>query len=439
MRADAVSARKDNALGRLGIVLLVVAFATLLSRGATADFVAGGVPLPDDAKISALPSTAPPNHRRFVGAWIGAWEDAIRHVLIVEGIRPNGEAQVIYAVGDNPWASIPGAWHRHTASVSGDVLRISTTFNATYKLEAGGVLIGTWQRGKNRALAKLSQIDLAALTRGGVQLPWSSSNAEFLMLDTGLTEDGKPVRLEAVVYKPNGEGPFPLLVFNHGATLNGREPKRFRETWSSFLLANAFVDRGWMVAFPQRRGRGRSDGVYDEGFAADRGQGYSCDASRSLRGAERALGDIEAAIAALRLRPDVSKGPIFVGGQSRGGLLSIAYAAKHPDQVLGVVNFVGGWLAETCGTAAAVNKALFRRAAGYRRPTLWLYGKGDATFSIEHSRANFDAFVQAGGKGRFYDLAVPNSTRGHLLVAWPERWLPLVEQYLKEVDAPATP
>ena len=86
---------------------------------------------------------------------------------------------------------------------------------------------------------------------------------------------------------------------------------------------------------------------------------------RSLRGAERALGDIEAAIAALRPRPEVSKGRLLIGGQSRGGLLSIAYAAKHPDQVLGAINFVGGWLAEACSTAAAVNKALFRRGAGY--------------------------------------------------------------------------
>ena len=411
----------------------------MLPLGAAADHVVGGVPLPEDAEISTLPSTAPLNHRRFVGAWIGAWEDAIRHVLIVESIRPDGEAQVIYAVGDNPWANIPGAWHRHTASVSGDVLKISKTFNAAYRLEAGGTLTGTWQRGSSRALAKLSTIDLGTLMRGGPTLSWSSSNVEFLMLDTELTENGKPVRLETVVYRPKGEGPFPLLVFNHGATLNGREPKRFRDTWSSFLLANAFVDRGWMVAFPQRRGRGRSDGVYDEGFAPDRKQGYSCDPMRSVTGAERALGDIDAAIAALRSRPEVSKGPILVGGQSRGGLLSIAYAAKHPDQVLGVINFVGGWLAETCGTAAALNKALFQRGASYPRPTLWLYGKGDATFSMEHSRANFEAFVQAGGKGRFYDLPVPDSTPGHLLVLWPERWLPLAVQYLQGLQTPLTP
>ena len=138
MRADVVSACRDSASRSVGIGLLILTFAVLLSRGATADYVADGVPLPDDAKISALPSTAPPNHRRFVGAWIGAWEDAIRHVLIVESIRSNGEAQVIYAVGDNPWANIPGAWHRHTASVSGDVLKISTTFNAAYEARSWG-------------------------------------------------------------------------------------------------------------------------------------------------------------------------------------------------------------------------------------------------------------------------------------------------------------
>jgi dienelactone hydrolase len=194
-----------------------------------------------------------------------------------------------------------------------------------------------------------------------------------------------------------------------------------------------------MVAFPQRRGRGRSDGVYDEGFAPDRKQGYSCDPARSMTGAERALGDIEAAIAALQMRPEVRKGPILVGGQSRGGLLSIAYAAKHTDHVLGVINFVGGWLAETCGTAATLNKVLFQRAASYPRPTLWLYGKGDSTYSMEHSRANFEAFVQAGGKGRFYDLPVQDSTPGHLLVLWPERWVPLAVEYLQGLQTPRTP
>ena len=419
------------------MLLLIALVCLLLPGNAGADHMADGVPLPEDAKIAALSATAPANHQRFLGAWIGAWEDAIRHVLIVESIRPNGEAQVVYAVGDNPWADTAGAWRRHTARVTGDVLRISKSFTASYKLDGDNRLIGTWQRGTSRALAKLAKTDLDLVMRDGARLPWSSTSVEFLMLDTALHEDGKPIRLETVLYKPNRQGPFPLLVFNHGATHNGRDPRKFRDTWTSFMLASAFVDKGVMVAFPQRRGRGRSEGLYDEGFARDRRQGYSCDRARSQRGLDRGLADIEAAVAVLRLRPDVRGGPILIGGQSRGGLLSVAYAARHPDHVLGVINFVGGWLAETCSTAEAVNKELLRRGAVYPRPTLWLYGRSDETFPIEHSRANFDAFVHAGGKGQFYDLPVPKSTPGHLLISWPERWLPPVEQYLTEIGLPS--
>jgi hypothetical protein len=88
----------------------------------------------------------------------------------------------------------------------------------------------------------------------------------------------------------------------------------FTRTYWNFALADFFVSQGWMVAFPQRRGRGRSTGLYDEGFNPDRTQGYTCDAAISLRGAERALADLEAAVAALRRRADVAGAPIIIGG-----------------------------------------------------------------------------------------------------------------------------
>jgi len=64
-------------------------------------------------------------------------------------------------------------------------------------------------------------------------------------------------------------------------------------------------------------------------------------------GAQRcgsALTNIDAAIAVLRRRQDVAPGPVLIGGQSRGGVLSVAYAGMHPEQTLGVINFVGGWV-----------------------------------------------------------------------------------------------
>jgi len=69
-----------------------------------------------------------------------------------------------------------------------------------------------------------------------------------------------------------------------------------------------------MVAFPQRRGRGKSDGLYDEGFMPDRSR-YTGDLKQCLLGADRALSDIAAAIDVLRKWPDVQSGPLLIRGQ----------------------------------------------------------------------------------------------------------------------------
>jgi dienelactone hydrolase len=193
------------------------------------------------------------------------------------------------------------------------------------------------------------------------------AKSEFLQTD--LIEHGKPVRLEAVIFRPSGAGPFPLAVINHGSTGRGSNPSLFTQTWFATDLADFLNDRGWIVAFPQRHGRGKSDGLYDEGFAEDRRLGYTGDIDMTLRGADHALRDIDAAITALRRRPDVAPTPVLVGGVSRGGVLSIAYAGLHPEQVAGVINFVGGWLGEGHPTASTVNHQLFIRGASYLRPT----------------------------------------------------------------------
>ena len=96
----------------------------------------------------------------------------------------------------------------------------------------------------------------------------SEVTTEFIT--TSLLEDGKPLRLELQVRKPPGPGPFPTVLFNHGSTGRGNNPELFRRSWSSPTVAAFFVERGWMVIFPQRRGRGASDGRYDEGFEPDR-------------------------------------------------------------------------------------------------------------------------------------------------------------------------
>ena len=294
------------------------------SAVAAMEILADDVPIPPDTRIVSAPPETPEGTKRFLGAWIGAWGGLLHHVLIVESVDSNGVASIVYAVGDNPRAGVVRQWKRYEATVSEDLLTLTGASTITYRLTSFDKLAATFRRGSAAARAMLSRIDMADLMRPADGIAWTRP-VEFL--NTRLQEDGRPVRLEVVIEKPTGEGPFPLLVFNHGSTGNGREPARFGVTWWSPEVADFFVKKGWMVAFPQRRGRGKSDGLYDEGFAPDRAQGYTCDPKRSLAGADRALDDIEAAVTALKQRPDIAHNRIVVGGQSRGGVLSIVYAA----------------------------------------------------------------------------------------------------------------
>ena len=121
---------------------------------------------------------------------------------------------------------------------------------------------------------------------------------------TPFIEDGQAIELEVVIFRPLEGERFPLLVVNHGSTGNGSDPSLFDDTFIHKPTTLHFVERGWMVAYPQRRGRGQSDGLYDEGFTTNR-SGYSCEADVALAGADRALDDLDAVTDWLRMRADV--------------------------------------------------------------------------------------------------------------------------------------
>ena len=412
--------------------VILLALLTLSQPASAADLVVDGVPLPADASVAA---SAPGNaFQQWRGVWVGMWGGSLKHVLLVESVAEDGAARVVYAVGGNPYAGIEPRWLRLEGMASGRTLKVTGTgFSATYEMADDGALKARFERGDSMSRAAMTRSDLAALTRPDAVVAWTRGRSEFLQTD--LIEDGKPVALEAVIFRPQGPGPFPLAVINHGSTGRGANQRLFTETWFSVDLADFLNDRGWLVAFPQRRGRGKSGGLYDEGFPPIRALGYTCDADITLRGADRALGDIDAAISVLRRRPDVApSAPILVGGQSRGGVLSVAYAGLHPERVAGVINFVGGWLGEGCWTASAVNHALFERGALYGRPTIWLYGQNDSFYSIAHSRDNFAAFEKAGGKGKFLEFEAAVG-QGHGLIGRPKLWSGPIDLYLNSLVA----
>lgn len=249
---------------------------------------------------------------------------------------------------------------------------------------------------------------------------------------TEFTEQGQPITLEIIIFKPTGPGPFPTLIFNHGSTGWGDTPAKFKRSFTADSVVYVFNKRGWAVAFPQRRGRGKSDGLYDEGFVLDHSR-YSCSPQLSLPGLERALNDLDPVVKYLKERSDIDSNHLLIGGQSRGGILSIAYAGKRPELFKGVVNFVGGWTGRPCNTLEEINTVSFKRGASFDKPTLWMYGENDNFYSLNHSRSNFEAFTKAGGKGSFLTYSLRSGKNGHGLLYYPILWIEAVDSYINKL------
>ncbi len=254
---------------------------------------------------------------------------------------------------------------------------------------------------------------------------------------TPFSEGGTPVALEIIIAKPPGPGPFPLLIFHHGSTGRGDDPSLFKRTFTANALASQLNQRGWMVAFPQRRGRGNSGGLYDEGFERDRSR-YSCSPDLSLKGLDRAVEDAGVVLEYLAAKPEVDKKSIVVGGVSRGGILSIASAGKEPHRVSGVINWVGGWMSDQCQDPVAINTVSFVQGAKFAGPTLWLYGENDSFYKMAHSRSNFDAFIKAGGQGSFHTFSLGAFKDGHSLLQRDDLWSPVVNAFLNRFASTKT-
>ena len=134
--------------------------------------------------------------------------------------------------------------------------------------------------------------------------------------------------IPAFLLKPEGEGPFPVLVEIHG----GPESQR-RLQYSSAIPTDQLI-QSLGIAVLSLNVRGST------GY----GKAYSHLDDKELR--LDAVKDVVAAVEWLRTRDDVIPDRIGVMGQSYGGFMTLASIALHPElwtvavDVVGIANFV---------------------------------------------------------------------------------------------------
>ncbi|WP_061027233.1 alpha/beta hydrolase [Bradyrhizobium sp. CCH5-F6] len=380
------------------------------------------VPLPPRFEMEPPAADVPPEIARFQGAWIGTWQDD-RHILVVERVQANGHADLVFARSDSAFNGMNREWWRDQATVVDGVLTMTGFRVFRYAFEGPDRLYMTATL-KNGLVTSgaLVRADPARLAAGEWpnDWPWPGERVRIPHL-TVRTPDGKrPITLEGTFYPPSGHGQAPLAILTHGSDI-GRNQLR---SWSFSTEAHWLHDNGFAMLALMRRGRGSSEGINGEETFGRANDGSLIDVSA---GVAEAVEDLESAIAFGRTLPGVKPGKVLLAGQSRGGFLAMHYAGLKPGEVMGVVNFSGGWY--PYGPVTTSYYANAGRGAGPEVTQLWLYADNDRLYKEELIREYHQAFVAAGGSVRFELLrGVPGD--GHLLRLYPERWRSIADEFL---------
>lgn len=253
------------------------------------------------------------------------------------------------------------------------------------------------------------------------------------------------VLLETMIYSPSGSGPFPLVIINHGKPAPGSDLRSERPDFE--IAAHWFVDRGFIVAVPLRRGYGRS-----EGFESD--MVGTCATLDYVATSEQTAIDIEGVIEFLATKSMVDGNNVVVVGHSHGGFGALGVAAGAHKGVRGIVNFAGGtgswglfnamqWprrivQGRLCNGRQQLLSALNKLGERNSLPQLWLYAINDATFDPELAQAMLKEYRE---RSRFpiTFVALPASpVNGHLAFAQDDvsSWAPSVDYFLQTLQIP---
>ncbi|MBX7097095.1 MAG: hypothetical protein K1X89_05245 [Myxococcaceae bacterium] len=254
---------------------------------------------------------------------------------------------------------------------------------------------------------------------------------EQLLVDHPLTGGQMPVLL----YRPEGPGPFPLVVFSHGRAVNQKERAALT---APVQLGHVrfWLRRGFAVAAPIRPGYG-VEGAYDWENSGARWSGPSCSGTPDYaRVAQTAAQSVHAVLEWARTRSDLDASRVVLEGVSVGGLTTVQACADNPPGVVGCINFSGGAggkpdtsPGKSCGPE--VLTALFA-ALGARPqpPSVWLYAQNDQFWGPDAPGEWFAAF-QAGGAPATFTLTPPVSTEGHYLLSrGGQYWAPVLDNFL---------
>ena len=197
------------------------------------------------------------------------------------------------------------------------------------------------------------------------------------------------ITLQGTLYKPEGKGPFPAVLYNHGSAPGMLSKQAFE------ALGPVFARHGWVFFGPYRRGQGlsASAGRYigDEIAEAKKKGGMNAGAATMVRLLETDhLTDQLAALAWLRTQSFVTRDSIAVAGNSFGGIEVVLGAER--GSYCAAVDSAGA--AQSWEDAPEVQALMTRAVRNSRAPIFFFQAEND--YDLSPSRTLSAAMKDAG-------------------------------------------
>lgn len=151
------------------------------------------------------------------------------------------------------------------------------------------------------------------------------------------------LKLRALLWRPQGHGPFPAVLFNHGSGHAGGASASGPDHRHPELLGPVFARHGYAFLYLYRRGDGLSagqgvpSGDLMDSAAAAKGQEARNKIQLKLLETDE-MGDSLAGLVFLRALPEVDPHRVAVVGHSFGGSLAVL-VAEHDPAVRAIVTF----------------------------------------------------------------------------------------------------
>jgi carboxymethylenebutenolidase len=205
--------------------------------------------------------------------------------------------------------------------------------------------------------------------------------------------------LHGFLWKPNGPGPFPAVLWNHGSEkLPGSQPEL-----GSFYTSHFFV-----FFIPHRRGQGRSPGEYIQDLVMQAPPPQRAQKMVDLQQAE--VEDVVAAFNYLKAQPFVDPQRIAMSGCSYGGIQTLL-AGERDLGIKALVPFAPG--AMSWEQNQPLHGLLRSAVANAQAPMFLIQAKNDYDLSPSHVLSEEAAKKHKDFQSKIYPTFGSSHQEGH--------------------------